>query len=168
MKFTLRYVFAATFLWTVLNGLPAAAQNKRRPQRGGGNYSAMNNQMMGMFYANQQRNWAMVNNGRAPVYRSIHNASPSPRYTPLPNPASAGARASYYGTRAVGQLASGSYRQGVQNGAKTLYNAHNAAVGYSARSLRPTGPTGYSTLRQQGIPVSGGYGWDSGWRNKQH
>jgi len=137
MNFTLRLVFAATYLSIMLDGSAAHAQYWRRPQRGGG-----------------------INSGRAPVSRLIPNASPSPRYTPLPNPATAGLKASYYGTRAVGQLATGNFRQGAQNGAKSLYNAHNAAAGYSARSLPPSGPNGFLTLGQQGIPVHGGYVWD--------
>ena len=137
MSFTLRLVFAATFLSIMLDGSAAHAQYWRRPQHGGGN-----------------------NSGRAPVSRQIPNASPSPRYTQLPDPATAGLKASYYGTLAVGQLATGNFRQGAQNGAKSLYNAHNAAAGYSARSLPPSGPNGYLTLGQQGIPVHGGYVWD--------
>jgi hypothetical protein len=160
MSFTLRLVFAATFLSFVLHGSTAHAQYRRRPQRSGHHSGLTTNQMLGMFQANQQRNWAMVNNGRAQVYRPMPNASPSPRYTKLPDPATAGLKASYYGTLAVEQLATGNFRKGAQNGAKSLYNAHNAAAGYSARSLPPSGPNGYLTLGQQGIPVHGGYVWD--------
>ncbi len=160
MNITLRLVFAATFLSILLDGSAAHAQYWRWSQRGGGSNSAFNNQMLGMFQAYQQRSWAMVNNSRAPVYRPIPNASPSPRYTQLPDPASAGLKASYYGTRAVGQLATGNFRNGALNGVKSLYNAHNAAAGYSARSLPPSGPTGYLTLGQQGIPVQGGLVFD--------
>jgi hypothetical protein len=160
MNFTLRLVFAAAFLSIVLDGSAAHAQNRRRPQRRGVNNSARTAQMMRMFQANQQRNWAMLQSGRAPVYRSIPNASPSPRYTPLPNPATSGLNASFYGTLALNQLATGNLRQGATSGAKSLYNAHNAAAGYSARTLPPSGPTGYLTLGQQGIPVHHGYAWD--------
>ena len=137
MNVTLRLVFAAAFLSIMLDSSAAHAQYWRWSQRGGGN-----------------------NSGRTPVARLIPNASPSPRYNQLPNPATAGLKASYYGTLAANQLATGRFRQGALTGAKSLYNAHNAATGYSARSLPPSGPTGYLTLRQQGIPVHGGYVWD--------
>ena len=97
MSFTLRLVFAATFLSIMLDGSAAHAQYWRRPQHGGGN-----------------------NSGRAPVSRQIPNASPSPRYAQLPDPATAGLKASYYGTLAVNQLATGSFRQGADRGEEPL------------------------------------------------
>ena len=160
MNFTLRFVFAATFLSLMFDGTAAHAQQSRRHRRGGQNNYAISQQILARFLANERHNMAMLNNGRAPIYRQIPNASPSPNYTQLPDPATAGLKASFYGTMASTQLTTGKFRQGTVSGAKSLYNAHNAAAGYRARSLPPSGPTGYLTLRQQGIPFDGGLVFD--------
>ena len=144
MNFTLRFVFAATFLSLMFDGTAAHAQQSRRHRRGGQNNYAISQQILARFLANERRNMAMLNNGRAPIYRQIPNASPSPNYTQLPDPATAGLKASFYGTMALNQLTTGKFRQGAVSGAKSLYNAHNAAAGYQ-RSLA-------SSLRAYRIP----------------
>ncbi len=106
MSITLRLVFAAAFLSIVFDGSTANAQYGRRPQRGG-NYSALNNQMLGMFYANQQRNWALVNNGRtsAPTYRGVRTANPfsgaTVRTPPTAPSYSRSSESTYSGVRTV-------------------------------------------------------------------
>ncbi len=77
MKSTLSLAFATAFLFVALDG-PAANAQSRRPPRRGGNNSALNNQMLGMFNANQQRNSATVNRGRSsqPIYRGVRTVNP--------------------------------------------------------------------------------------------
>ena len=110
-------------------------------------------QMMAAFQANQARNMALVN--RDPIYRPMPNASTPLHPAPLPNPASAGLSASYYGTRAVRELGSGNFSAGARDGANALYNAHQAAAGYSAGTpthrtdrILHAGPAGHSRLRR--------------------
>jgi hypothetical protein len=94
--------------------------------------------------------------GRAPVYRTIPNASPNARYVQIPDPSVSGYRAAKSATQAVWALGRGNLIGAGRNVGPALRNAHDAGVGYSARSLPPTGPTGYLTPGQQGIPVYGG------------
>ncbi len=139
MNFTLRFVFAATFLSLMFDGTAAHAQQSRRHRRGGQNNYAISQQILARFLANERAQHGHAQQRSCPDLQTDPQRLAKPQLYSAPRPRNGRSESQLLRHDGLNQPTTGKFRQGAVSGAKSLYNAHNAAAGYALARFLPPG-----------------------------